>query len=74
MFPAAPDPKGNPETWTRDEMRRWLAAVSSTPQRISRYLRRPRTDRSQRNLHPQDTDTREQLLERVQANMRISRG
>ncbi|KAI1847218.1 hypothetical protein JX265_013343 [Neoarthrinium moseri] len=49
MFPAAADPTGNPETWTRDEMRRWLAA---------------------RNLHPQDSDTREQLLERVKANMR----
>ncbi|KAH8664046.1 hypothetical protein BX600DRAFT_289982 [Xylariales sp. PMI_506] len=49
MFPAAEDPKGNPESWTREEMRRWLAA---------------------RNLHPQDRDTREQLLERVKANMR----
>ena len=27
MFPAEPDPKGNPEGWTREELRRWLAAV-----------------------------------------------
>lgn len=28
LFPAQEDPKGDPETWTREEMRRWLAAVS----------------------------------------------
>ncbi|KAI0015339.1 hypothetical protein F4780DRAFT_764387 [Xylariomycetidae sp. FL0641] len=44
-----PDPKGNPENWTREEMRQWLAA---------------------RNLHPQASDSREQLLERVKLNMR----
>ncbi|KAI0122984.1 hypothetical protein BJ170DRAFT_119893 [Xylariales sp. AK1849] len=49
MFPAGSDPTGNPDDWTRDELRRWLAA---------------------RNLHPQAKDTREQLLERVKANMR----
>ena len=27
MFPKEADPKGDPETWTREEMRRWLAAV-----------------------------------------------
>jgi STE24 endopeptidase len=27
MFPHPDDPKGEPETWTREEMRRWLAAV-----------------------------------------------
>ncbi len=32
VFPAESDPKGNPETWTRDELRRWLANVS--PQRL----------------------------------------
>ncbi|KAL2157621.1 hypothetical protein VTH06DRAFT_6000 [Thermothelomyces fergusii] len=52
MFPREPDPKGDPETWTTEELRRWLAA---------------------RNLHPQSSDTRQQLLERVRANMRISR-
>ncbi|OAA54306.1 hypothetical protein SPI_08925 [Niveomyces insectorum RCEF 264] len=52
IFPAEPDPKGDPETWTRDELRRWLAA---------------------RNLHPQSSDTTEQLRERVKVNMRIPR-
>ncbi|KAK4191685.1 hypothetical protein QBC35DRAFT_486824 [Podospora australis] len=52
MFPSEPDPKGDPETWTREELRRWLSA---------------------RKLHPQDSDTKEQLLERVRANMRIPR-
>jgi hypothetical protein len=27
IFPAQDDPKGDPETWTREEMRRWLKAV-----------------------------------------------
>jgi hypothetical protein len=27
MFPAESDPKGDPETWTREELRKWLAAV-----------------------------------------------
>ncbi|KAH8887426.1 hypothetical protein GQ53DRAFT_749905 [Thozetella sp. PMI_491] len=53
LFPAASDPKGDPETWTREELRRWLSA---------------------RNLFPRESDTREQLLERVKANMRIPRG
>ncbi|CAK7267110.1 hypothetical protein SEPCBS57363_002433, partial [Sporothrix epigloea] len=26
MFPQANDPNGDPETWTREELRRWLAA------------------------------------------------
>ncbi|KAK1966612.1 hypothetical protein LY78DRAFT_657068 [Colletotrichum sublineola] len=52
MFPAGPDPTGNPEDWTREEMRRWLAA---------------------RNLFPNDNDTREELLARVLANMRVPR-
>ncbi|EEY17250.1 conserved hypothetical protein [Verticillium alfalfae VaMs.102] len=52
MFPAAADPTGNPEEWTREEMRRWLAA---------------------RNLFPGDAATREELLARVLANMRIPR-
>ncbi|KAH6626219.1 hypothetical protein B0J18DRAFT_424262 [Chaetomium sp. MPI-SDFR-AT-0129] len=52
MFPQEQDPKGDPGTWSKEELRRWLAA---------------------RNLYPQSSDTREQLLERVRANMRISR-
>jgi hypothetical protein len=52
MFPADADPSGNPETWTREEMRRWLSA---------------------RNLFPGNTATREELLARVLANLRIPR-
>ena len=26
MFPPESDPQGKPEDWTRDELRRWLAA------------------------------------------------
>lgn len=33
----------------------------------------PLIDEDQRDLHPQDGDTREQLLERVKANLRIPR-
>jgi len=29
MFPAEGDPKGDPETWTETELRRWLRAVSA---------------------------------------------
>lgn len=29
MFPAQKDPTGNPETWTEDELRRWLKNVWS---------------------------------------------
>lgn len=28
MFPAAEDPKGNPENWSEEEMMRWLKNVS----------------------------------------------
>ncbi|KAH8908447.1 hypothetical protein BR93DRAFT_925570 [Coniochaeta sp. PMI_546] len=52
MFPAGSDPTGEPETWTFEELRRWLAA---------------------RNLYPHSSATREELLERVKANMRIAR-
>ncbi|KAK0719713.1 hypothetical protein B0H67DRAFT_573862 [Lasiosphaeris hirsuta] len=52
IFPAESDPKGNPEDWSKEEMRRWLAA---------------------RNLHPHHTDTRDQLLDRIRANLRIPR-
>ncbi|KAI5461644.1 hypothetical protein BGZ63DRAFT_386292 [Mariannaea sp. PMI_226] len=52
MFPPEKDPTGDPNAWSREEMRRWLAA---------------------RNLFPQDSDTREELLDRVLANMRNTR-
>ncbi|CAD6442254.1 f5f01cdc-4456-4da3-b56c-2d65971fb70f [Sclerotinia trifoliorum] len=50
MFPREEDPTGDPATWSREELRRWLAA---------------------RDLHPQSKDTKEQLLERVNANLRV---
>lgn len=72
MFPSGDDPKGDPETWTHEELRRWLAAVSRhfvafgiTSAKIFIII--------QRDLHPQAGDTREQLLERVKANLRIPR-
>ncbi|CAL3963180.1 unnamed protein product [Diplocarpon coronariae] len=52
MFPKEPDPTGNPESWTYEEMRTWLAS---------------------RNLHPNPKDNKQQLLERVKANMRTPR-
>ena len=32
LFPREPDPTGNPEDWTQEELRRWLAAVRMTLQ------------------------------------------
>ncbi|KAJ5731229.1 uncharacterized protein N7483_005737 [Penicillium malachiteum] len=52
VFPAESDPKGDPETWTAEDMKRWLRA---------------------RGLLPSETATREELLERVKANLRIPR-
>ncbi|PBP15592.1 hypothetical protein BUE80_DR013671 [Diplocarpon rosae] len=52
MFPKESDPTGEPDNWTYEEMRRWLAS---------------------RNLHPNSKDNRQQLLERVKANMRTPR-
>ncbi|CEJ89749.1 hypothetical protein VHEMI05574 [[Torrubiella] hemipterigena] len=31
MFPAEPDPKGEPETWTKEQMRRWLEVRNLFP-------------------------------------------
>ncbi|EPE32309.1 hypothetical protein GLAREA_07442 [Glarea lozoyensis ATCC 20868] len=52
MFPKEADPTGDPDRWTMEELRRWLAA---------------------RNLHPNSKDTKEQLVERVKANLRTPR-
>ena len=30
LFPAEKDPKGDPDTWTEEELRRWLRTVSSS--------------------------------------------
>ncbi|PGH15663.1 hypothetical protein AJ79_02257 [Helicocarpus griseus UAMH5409] len=49
MFPAEPDPTGNPETWTIEELRRWL---------------------NSRGLLPSGKASREDLIERVKANLR----
>ncbi|KAF1355123.1 hypothetical protein BDV97DRAFT_97946 [Delphinella strobiligena] len=53
IFPQEPDPKGDPEQWTEDEMRRWLnrrnlmAGSSATREellaRVKANLRAPRT-------------------------------
>ncbi|PTB69480.1 hypothetical protein BBK36DRAFT_1144 [Trichoderma citrinoviride] len=53
MFPAQDDPKGDPETWTRDELRRWLKARNLFPNkrdtreellaRVLANMRHPRT-------------------------------
>ncbi|KAH1634525.1 hypothetical protein KXW12_008581 [Aspergillus fumigatus] len=50
MFPSEPDPTGDPEYWTADEMRRWLR---------------------NRALLPTEQATRDELLERVRANLRV---
>ncbi|QUC22737.1 uncharacterized protein UV8b_06978 [Ustilaginoidea virens] len=31
LFPRQPDPTGDPETWTREELTRWLAARNLFP-------------------------------------------
>ncbi|PON26864.1 hypothetical protein TGAM01_v204365 [Trichoderma gamsii] len=53
IFPAQDDPKGDPETWTREEMRRWLKARNLFPHkkdtreellaRVLANMRHPRT-------------------------------
>ncbi len=51
IFPPQQDPTGDPDTWTREEMRRWLSAVwhpAITPQLLPHHYD------WQRNLHPQD--------------------
>ncbi|CRG88017.1 hypothetical protein PISL3812_05042 [Talaromyces islandicus] len=52
MFPAEADPKGDPDEWTTEELKRWLRA---------------------RGLLPADTMSREELVERVKANLRPTR-
>ncbi|QDS72738.1 hypothetical protein FKW77_003936 [Venturia effusa] len=49
MFPKEADPKGNPETWSHEELRRWL---------------------NNRQLLPDSSHSKEQLLQRVKDNMR----
>lgn len=70
MFPKQEDPKGEPEEWSENEMRRWLNAVCNSvlPELPSTPL-----IHFQRSLFPGDTATREELLARVKANMRAPR-
>ncbi|KAK1067344.1 hypothetical protein LTR12_006418 [Friedmanniomyces endolithicus] len=35
MFPQAADPKGEPENWTEEDMKRWLDSVSDPCRRHS---------------------------------------
>ncbi|PQE16996.1 STE24 endopeptidase protein [Rutstroemia sp. NJR-2017a BBW] len=37
MFPKEADPTGDPETWSREELRRWLAAVQRFAPEQQRY-------------------------------------
>lgn len=83
VFPADKDPTGgkadrmllgknlsdicvDPETWTLTELRRWLEAVSTYQVVQPRILLKP----SQRNLKPDSKATREELVQRVKANLR----
>ncbi|KAK0266910.1 hypothetical protein LTR35_016749 [Friedmanniomyces endolithicus] len=70
MFPQAADPKGEPENWTEEDMKRWLDSVSGQSQRhrFSTVL-----TLRKRNLMAGSTATREELLARVKANMRAPR-
>ncbi|ATZ50237.1 hypothetical protein BCIN_05g06060 [Botrytis cinerea B05.10] len=39
MFPKEEDPTGDPETWSREELRRWLAAVKRSSSTTQGYQR-----------------------------------
>ncbi|KAM3549571.1 hypothetical protein ARSEF4850_008777 [Beauveria asiatica] len=53
LFPADPDPKRDPKTWTREQMRRWLEAVSCT----NDVGNLPVVNNLQHNLFPQATSS-----------------
>lgn len=65
-------PQTDPETWTETELRRWLRAVSSYYPSHKIYLNHDADDK-QRNLEASSKMTREQLVERVKANLRPER-
>lgn len=65
MFPKAEDPKGDPEHWTDEEMRRWLRAVGRFELQLDREL-----TAQQRSLQPTGKETRDELLTRIKANLR----
>jgi hypothetical protein len=78
--------RSDPESWTTEELRRWLDAVRpflhspalllSERASLSELRDLSRKDfwsPSQRNLHPNPKDSKEELLERVKANLRVPR-
>lgn len=69
MFPKAEDPKGEPEHWTDEEMKRWLRAV----RRINNSVFDLLANVPQRNLVPTGKESRDELLTRIKANMRAPR-
>lgn len=71
MFPQQADPKGEPETWSDDDMKRWLNSVSEAVKTCCAHF--VADDWAQRNLMAGNTATREELLARVKANMRAPR-
>ncbi|KAM0721679.1 hypothetical protein Q7P37_002604 [Cladosporium fusiforme] len=52
MFPQREDPRGDPQTWSEEDLRLWL---------------------NSRDLQCTGKETREELLARVEANMRAPR-
>ncbi|CAG8929711.1 unnamed protein product [Penicillium salamii] len=70
VLPAQADPTGNPDDWTLDDITRWLRAVCLNPAQSAKC---PTDKGSQRGLLPNERATREELLERVKANLRIPR-
>ena len=74
MFPQSEDPKGDPQKWTEAEMRQWLnnvglrllLGVLFNAWLFAKLL-------LQSNLQSTGKETREELLARVEANMRAPR-
>ncbi|KAF3403053.1 hypothetical protein DPV78_004328 [Talaromyces pinophilus] len=50
MFPAEPDPKGEPEEWTTEELKRWLRARNLMPS--DKASREVLIERVKANLRP----------------------
>jgi REP element-mobilizing transposase RayT len=65
----------DPNNWTETELRRWLKSVSSqsTLVHFEGTMWRLIKDVWQRNLEASSKMTREELIERVQANLRPER-
>lgn len=55
MFPATEDPKGAPETWTCEELRRWLAAVGAHVQGLAVGWMSGNMTQNQTHVHAQQT-------------------